>query len=97
MSDERAGFCTFSYVSLTFFDKGDYDQNRKWENCMTPEKEGNMTDLIDRLTDMMDEVADKVDLGKVASSVQDVLDKTDLDEKITEKGIDLIEDLFKEG
>ncbi len=63
---------------------------------MTPEKEGNMTDLIDRLTDMMDEVADKVDLGKMASSVQNVLDKTDLDEKITEKGIDLIEDLFKE-
>lgn len=63
---------------------------------MTPEKEENVTNLIDKLTDMMDEVADKVDLNKVASTVQDVLDKTDLDEKITEKGIDLIEDLFED-
>lgn len=61
---------------------------------MTEKKEISAGDIVDKLTDVIDNVADKVDLNKIASSVQDVLDKTDLDEKITEKGIDFVNNLF---
>lgn len=61
---------------------------------MTEKKEISAGDIVGKLTDVIDNVADKVDLNKIASSVQDVLDKTDLDEKITEKGIDFVNNLF---
>ena len=43
--------------------------------------------------DVIDEVADKVDLNGFASKVQDVFDKTDIDEKLTDKGIVLMNTL----
>ena len=63
---------------------------------MEKDKEFSPDVIVDKVTDMLDEVADKVDLNKIASSVQDVLDKTDLDEEITEKGIDLLNHLLGE-
>ena len=49
---------------------------------------------LDKINDAVGDIADKVDLSKISSSVQGVLDKTDLDEKITEKGMDIVKNLF---
>ena len=57
------------------------------------EKEMHKNAIVDTLMDVIDEVADKVDLNGFASKVQDVFDKTDIDEKLTDKGIDLMNTL----
>lgn len=56
-------------------------------------KEMDKNSFVDSLMDVIDEVADKVDLNGFASKVQDVFDKTDIDEKLTDKGIDIMNTL----
>lgn len=56
-------------------------------------KEMDKNSFVDTLMDVIDEVADKVDLNGFASKVQDVFDKTDIDEKLTDKGIDIMNTL----
>lgn len=56
-------------------------------------KEMDKNSFVDSLMDVIDKVADKVDLNGFASKVQDVFDKTDIDEKLTDKGIDIMNTL----
>lgn len=59
-------------------------------------KEMHKNSFVDTLMDVIDEVADKVDLNGFASKVQDVFDKTDIDEKLTDKGIDIMNTLVED-